>query len=551
MAGSGFVNIASHLDVMAAKVPNHPAVVLSNGRGTPVESRYEEISFAALAKLVDGFAHGLKSYGVNRGMRVVLMAQPSREFFAITFALFKLGAVPVFVDPGMGIKNLGECLAEAEPHAFLGIPKAHVARLLFGWAKKSLKLKLTTGGWFPGTKTAASLVPKSVEAFPCTETTSDETAAILFTSGSTGVPKGAVYTHGVFDSQVRLLKKLYDIQPGETDLATFPLFALFAPALGMTSVLPKMDFSRPASADPEEIIGCGVERRCTTMFGSPALLDRVGRFVEGKSATIPTMKRVITAGAPVRSEVIERFAKLLPPDCTIVTPYGATESLPVASITGREILTETRFQTDSGKGVCVGLPAPEMEVRVISISDDPIARWSESLRVPSRAVGEIVVKGPVVTRKYFKRRDLTEKAKIEDVDGSILHRMGDVGWIDERGRIWFCGRKAHRVQTADGLLFTDQVEPVFNRHPKVFRTALVGVASGSLTKPIMCVELEAAHRNADQRKVKEELQALGAEFPHTSGIKDFLFHPRFPVDVRHNAKIFREKLAVWTAERLR
>ena len=406
-------------------------------------------------------------------------------------------------------------------------------------------------GWFPGVKSVSSLAPKEHRAFPCAPTQPDETAAILFTSGSTGVPKGAVYTHGIFDSQVRLLKAMYRIEPGEIDLATFPLFALFAPALGMTSVIPKMDFTRPAAVDPEEIIGLAHDRQCTTMFGSPALLDRVGRFAEGKNISLPSLNRVITAGAPVSALILDRFSKLLRPEVEIVTPYGATESLPVASIGSREILTKTRNDTDSGAGVCVGRLAPEMEVRIIKISDAPIPNWSESLRADPDAVGEIVVKGPVVTREYVNRPDLTAMAKIVDADGAVMHRMGDVGWFDREGRLWFCGRKSHRVRTEDVVLFTDQCEPIFNRHPKVRRTAIVGVKSDGKVRPVLCVELEPEFADADQRTVIDELKALGAEFPHTSRIKEFLFHPRFPVDVRHNAKIFREKLAEWAAGKLR
>jgi acyl-CoA synthetase (AMP-forming)/AMP-acid ligase II len=544
------INIAAHLAAMAAAHPTHPSIVVSRGRNATASSRYRVTTFADLDELTDAIAHGLKSVGVDRGVRAVLMAPPSRDFFALTFALFKIGAVPVFVDPGMGVKNLGECLSEAEPAAFIGIPKAHLARVLLGWAKKTLTLRLRMDGWFPGVRSVDSLARPVSGPFPCTPTRPNETAAILFTSGSTGVPKGAVYTHGIFDAQVRLLKRMYDIRPGEVDLATFPLFALFAPALGMTSVVPRMDFTRPASVDPEEILGCVRERSCTTMFGSPAVLNRVGRYAEGKSVSLPTLNRVITAGAPVSALILDRFSKLLRPEVEIVTPYGATESLPVASIGSHEILNKTREDTDSGAGVCVGRPAPEMEIRIIKVTDDPIPRWSESLRADKGTVGEIVVRGPVVTREYFNRPDLTSLAKIEDADGAVLHRMGDVGWLDRDGRLWFCGRKTHRARTEAGVLFTDQVEPVFNRHPKVFRTALVAVSKNGSTVPVLCVELEREHQNANQQTVVEELKRLGAEFPHTANIQTFLFHPGFPVDIRHNAKIFREKLAVWAAPRL-
>jgi acyl-CoA synthetase (AMP-forming)/AMP-acid ligase II len=509
------------------------------------------MTFAELNRECDAIAHGLKGLGIDRGVRTVMMVPPNKDFFALVFALFKLGAVPVMVDPGMGIANLGKCLHDASPAAMIGIPKALFARWLLGWAKDTIKTCVSVGGRFPGATWLDRIKFRERGVFSTVSTKGDETAAILFTSGSTGVPKGAVYTHGNFDAQVRLLRSMYSIVPGEIDLPTFPLFALFAPALGMTSIIPKMDFSRPAKADPVEIIGAIQDRGCTTMFASPALLANVGRYGVEKNIKLPTLRRVITAGAPVPANTVEQFAKLLRDDAIIVTPYGATESLPVASIDHREILQETRHRTDNGEGVCVGRPAPEMEVRIMKIDDGPIDCWDESLVVPTGQVGEVVVKGPVVTHEYFHRPDQTKLAKVADpVSGGVRHRMGDVGWIDESGRLWFCGRKSHRVVLSDRTLFTDQCEPIFNQHPDVSRTALVGVPINNMMQAVLCVELIHPEHMSHRKRIVDELLQLGARQPHTAGITIFLFHPRFPVDVRHNAKIFREKLALWATRKL-
>ena len=132
------------------------------------------------------------------------------------------------------------------------------------------------------------------------ETSEDDIAAILFTSGSTGVPKGAVYTHGNFLAQVELLKETYGIEPGEIDLPTFPLFALFDPALGMSAVIPEMDPTRPANVDPEKILGAIQRYGVTNTFGSPALLHRVGSYGAAHGVKLPTLRRVISAGAPAQ-----------------------------------------------------------------------------------------------------------------------------------------------------------------------------------------------------------------------------------------------------------
>jgi acyl-CoA synthetase (AMP-forming)/AMP-acid ligase II len=248
---------------------------------------------------------------------------------------------------------------------------------------------------------------------------------------------------------------------------------------------------------------------------------------------------------------LKRFGQLLSPGIQIFTPYGATEALPVCSIGSDEILNETQSLTAAGGGVCVGRPVEGMNVRIIRISDEPISIWSEDLLLAVGQIGEIVVEGPVVSKEYFHRPQSTTLAKIIDSNtGRILHRMGDLGSIDDKGRAWFCGRKSQRVVTAEGTLFTIPCEVVFNQHPRVRRSALVGVARNGVIQPVLCVEVEKNPPPIDLERLKGELLALGAARPHTQKIQTVLFHPSFPVDIRHNAKIFREKLAQWAARKL-
>jgi len=406
--------------------------------------------------------------------------------------------------------------------------------------------------------------------------TPDETAAILFTSGSTGAPKGVVYTHEIFTAQVEHIRALYGIQPSEVDLPTFPLFALFGPALGMAAVIPEMDPTRPAQVDPVKLIEAIQRFGVTNMFGSPAVINRLGRHGEAHGVKLPTLRRAISAGAPVPAKALARFAAMLPPGAQVFTPYGATECLPVASIGSDEILGETRAQTELGKGVCVGKPVPGLTVKIIRITDEAIAAWSDDLELPRGEIGEIVVQAPHATRSYFNRPAATAQAKIPcsstfqcqderarshqdatlECRATFFHRMGDVGYLDEHGRIWFCGRKSHRVETKTGMMFTIPCEAIFNTHPAVFRSALVGTPAtdgdwkSPAREPVICIELEADARGRDEGKLREELLALGAKYPHTQAIRTLLFHPAFPVDIRHNAKIFREKLAVWAKEQL-
>ena len=547
-------NIAVHLAEMARLQPSRPAVICAHGRDAQGAVAYEQLSFAELEDASSCLAHALEGAGIRRGMRTALMVPPSLDFFTLTFALFKAGAVPVLIDPGIGVRNLGGCLAHALPEAFIGVAKAHAARVLLGWARGSVRINITVGSkWFWSGPTLDELRSgaRSGNPFPAVEPATDETAAILFTSGSTGTPKGAVYTHEIFGAQVAHIRRLYGIEPGEMDLATFPLFALFGPALGMTAVVPEMDASRPAKADPAIIIDAIHKFGVTNMFGSPALLNRVGRHGEARGIKLPSLRRAISAGAPVGSKVLERFAAMLPKGAQVFTPYGATECLPVASIGSDEILGETRHLTDKGAGVCVGRPVAGLDARIIRISDEAIAQWNNDLVLPTGEIGEIAVKSVHATRTYFNLPAATALAKIQDpASGGFYHRMGDVGYFDERGRLWFCGRKAHRVVTPRGTRFTIRCEGVFNASPRVARSALVGVRRKGTIEPVLCVELDPAARTLPEETIRAELRGLGAGNAETRDIATFLFHPAFPVDVRHNAKIFREKLALWASRQL-
>ncbi len=543
-------NIAAALPRLAAEAPERIAMRCPGRRGADGFARYDvTLSYAQLDRRSDAIAAGLAKHGLVRGQRAVVMVRPSPEFFLLMFALFKAGVVPVLVDPGIDKRALKQCLDEAQPQAFIGIPLAQAARVLLGWARGA-RLVVTAGRrWFWGGPTLAQVEADGAQAGPqLAATAADEVAAILFTSGSTGVPKGVVYRHRHFVAQVDLLREAFGIEAGGVDLPTFPPFALFDPALGLSSIIPDMDPTRPAQADPRRlhhaIAGFGVDQ----LFGSPALM----RVLADHGQPLPSLRRVTSAGAPVPADVVATMRGLLPDAAQFWTPYGATECLPVAVIEGRE-LEATRQATEHGAGTCVGRPVPPNEVRIIAITDAAIADWSQAQVLGAEAIGEITVAGPTATDEYFNRPQATALAKIAETlpDGStrIVHRMGDLGRFDAQGRLWFCGRKSHRVRTALGGLYTEQVEPVFNVHPDVRRTALVGVGEPGAQVPVLCVEMRAGLAKSEHPRVLAELRRLGQGFVHTARIERFLVHPGFPVDIRHNAKIGREQLAAWAAKR--
>ena len=545
------VNIAHRLKHTAARMPYKRAVVCPAGRDRRGRIAYTHLTFEQLDRESDNLARGLDRAGIVRGTKTVLMVKPGIDFFVLIFALFKVGAVPVVVDPGMGVQRMLRCLESTAPEAFIGIPAAHGVRVLFPRYFRSVHITVTAGRrLFWGGPTLESLGEGPWQSYSPAPTRRDETAAILFTTGSTGPAKGVIYTHGNFDAQIQQIQDHFAIGEDEIDLPTFPLFALFDPALGMTAVIPDMDPRKPAKADPEKIIGPIIHHGVTNMFASPALLDRVGRFGRKNDVRLPSLRRVVSAGAPVSPANIDRFAGMLADTAEVHTPYGATEAVPVASIGSREILSETRTLSEKGYGICVGRALAHTPIRIIRISEAPIAAWDDSLRANTGEIGEIIVRGDLVTRGYYELPRADALAKIEDSE-HFWHRMGDLGWQDRKGRIWFCGRKSHRVVTPAGDMYTIPCEAVFNNHPEVFRSALVGIGDPPHQEPVICIERQPGRAGPRNGDLEKELLAMAAQNPLTASIRTVLFHPAFPVDIRHNAKIFREKLAAWAAARVR
>lgn len=530
-------NVAHFLSVQAQSQPEAPAVRAPVGHEADGSIRYVERSFSDLEAEASATAHYFESRGITRGMRVLLMVKPGLDLIRVVFALFKMGAVPIVIDPGMGLSKFLRCVKHSRPEALVGIMPAIWVGRLFRPSFRGVNVKICVGRSFEADIASFS----KFGGFPVVESAADELAAILFTSGSTGPAKGVCYAHGMFLAQIEAIRGQYAIEPGEIDLPMLPVFALFNPALGMCTVVPDMNPSRPATVDPEQIVRAIDQNSVTNSFGSPALWTKIARYCEEHSITLPSIRRILMAGAPVPPALMKQMRSIIP-NGEIHTPYGATEALPVSSIAASEVLEDTASRTQSGEGTCVGSPLPGVSVRVIEPVDGEIESIDSVVDLEVKTIGELIVKGPSVTRHYDRLPSADAGSKIADGE-SHWHRMGDMGWIDQDGRIWFCGRKVERVLSSSGPMYTDCCEAIFNAHPDVFRSALIDIGGG---RPAIVVQPEAGRFPSGpklQEAFVDSLRKLGAGSELTSGIADFFFEANFPVDVRHNAKIHRLSLA--------
>ena len=540
-------NVARHLRIAATDRPEGLATKSPVSVSPTGEVRHETRTFRQLDQESDAAAAHLAHAGLAAGDRVLLAVRPGHDLIVGMFALLKLGAVPIAIDPGMGWSAFLDCVRRSRPTALVGVRAASLLSRLPLAAFRTLRTRVTVGG------SAWRQALASVSATPrlLATVSPDTLAAILFTSGSTGAPKGVCYTHGMFDAQIELVRSTYDIRPGETDMAMLPLFALFNPALGTTTVTPLLDPSKPLAADPAPLVAALIAEKVTCSFGSPAIWGKVADHCEARGLKLPDLRRLLIAGAPVSGELLAKL-RVIAPHCVTHTPYGATECLPVTTIVADELLGEARQRALRGHGTCVGRPVSGVEIRVISETDGAIATLTEATPCAIGEIGEIIVTGPSVTRTYDSLPEATRAAKIAD-GVRIWHRMGDLGSLDTEGRLSFFGRRVEKVRTADGDLPTESVEPAYRQHPQVFRCALIGLGVAPSQVPALVVEPRAGAFPADdsaRERFIAELRDVAQTCPLAERVKHIVFQRALPVDVRHNAKIHRLQLAKEWTQRL-
>ncbi|MDE1673950.1 fatty acid CoA ligase family protein [Nocardia gipuzkoensis] len=533
--------------------PNRVAVRYAHGVDPDGLPAYRHLTYRELDLWSKAIAGRLSAAGVGTGTRTIVLVLPSPELYAIMFALLELGAVPVVIDPGMGVRKMLRCLRAVDAEAFIGIPQAHALRVLFRRSFRTVRTAVTVGGrWFwRGESLRAWGRTPTVPVPPGSPATDDDLLLIAFTTGSTGPAKAVRMTYGNLAAMVDQVHMARGEITPEASLITLPLVGVLDLLLGSRCVLPPLIPSKVGATDPAHVVDAIRKFGVRTMFASPAVLIPLLEYLRTHPVTLPSLDSIYSGGAPVPDWCVAGLREVLHEDAEVVAGYGATEALPMSTIESRELLNGLVERAQHGEGTCVGRPAYQVQARIVAITDEPIPTMARAEELAgeletTRGIGELVVAGPNVSTGYYWPEQANAQGKIIDGD-RIWHRTGDLGWIDEQGRIWFCGRKSQRVITAQGPMFTVQVEQVFNNVAGVARTALVGIGPRGAQRPVLCVEVKPG---ADPDFVEPALRTRGAQFDLTKRIADFLVHPSFPVDIRHNAKIGRERLAVWAAERL-
>jgi olefin beta-lactone synthetase len=505
--------------------PDATAVVELGGRGG-------RISRGDLAARVGSVATALHLRGVRPGDRVAVLVPPGIDLSTVVYAVWRLGAVVVVADAGLGLRRLGAALRGAGPDHVVGIRKA---------------LALARATRVPGTRIGAE--PEQMHeliagaaahpAPPPWPEDPDADGAILFTSGATGPPKGVAYTRAQLGAQVALLRDTFALHPGERFVAAFAPFALYGPALGLTSAVPDMDVTAPHTLTASALAEAVAAVDATVVFASPAALRNV---VATADALTPSQRRVmaqprlvLSAGAPVPTSLLEQVRKVLPSAATH-TPYGMTEALPVATV------DPTTVQA-TDEGVCVGAPVPGVEVGIAPLSEDGTP--AETLVHTPGVLGEIVVRGPHVKERY-DRRWAAQQASARPPG---WHRTGDVGHLDTEGRLWVGGRWVHLLTTPEGPLAPYAVEHRVARLPGVADVAVVGVGPRGTQQVVVVV---VPQRRLGRRAAVLAGTDLAAAVREHAGVPvaAVLVRDWLPVDIRHASKVDRTALARWAEQQL-
>ena len=529
-------NLVAHLKKSATQNPEKYAVISTEGNFAPK-------TFKSLFDEVKKTAYFFKKKGIKKGDRILLIVKPGIDLINCCFGLLHRGAIPIIIDPGMGLKALSKCIKTSKPVAIVGIPLALSISYLFSKSFQSIKIRISVS---KANEYLRDRNETNFKDFDHVILQECDLAAIVFTSGSTGSPKGVRYLIKNFNTQILSLKNNFGLGPTDIDLVTLPVFSLFNPALSITSVISDINPRKPASADPKSIVSTIIDYKITTAFCSPIIGKKISSYCDKNSIVLPNVNRIMLAGASTHPSIVERLAKTIP-NGRVLLPYGATEALPV-SFSDHNQIKKIKDSILSGQGSSLGYPISKKSVMLVPITNSPLPNdWEETINPvkEQNCIGEICITGDIVTDGYDGMPGATRDARFHYNDHTY-HRMGDIGYWDGCNSLRFLGRKAELLITSAGMLETERCEPIINNYDEVEKCALIGIGMYKIKEPCIVIELVHNLKSYPSALISKIRNLLNRDFTEYK-INRVFIEKKIPVDSRHNAKIHRLSLAKkWT-----
>lgn len=533
---------------------HHPAVVELGAE----DGETREISWSLLNRRVDDIAAGLLGHGVRPGDRVSLLITPGADLTGVLYACFRIGAVAVVADAGLGMAGLTRAVIGSHPDWFIGIKKALVGARALGWPGRRLSVEQlpTVDRVALGVETSIAELARSGSmqrelgapldaAWPAP----DDDAAILFTSGSTGPAKGAVLTHRQLGAMFTAVGDTLQLAPERGLVAGFATFALLGPALGAPTVVPDMDITRPGELTAPALAAAIDALGEPAVFTAPAalrnIIDTADQLDADGRAAMARAASFFSAGAPIPAHLLRELRTLMP-NARALTPYGMTECLAVAAID-----LEGIEAAGEGAGVCVGRPVPRVEIAIAVM--DELGRTTGEITSDPGATGEILVRGPHVRDRYLMLWRTTHTSM--RFEG--WHATGDVGHLDADGRLWVEGRADHVLATSEGMFTPVQVEDAAESVPTVRRAGAAVVGPRGTQQVVVILETEDGYRpgragrpHPAEPSLQEAVRRAVRERSGAEVVAVFTTRA-LPTDIRHNSKIDRAALSRWSEQTLR
>jgi olefin beta-lactone synthetase len=526
-------NLAARFAERAGRHPDRIALISQHG------DRVERVTFGALARRVAALAAGLGGRGIRPGDSVLLFVPMSVDLYVAMLACLHAGATAVFVDAWADRARLDAAVAAARPRGFVGVPRAHLLRLMSREVRRiPLAFIAARGPW------SLARLERPEDARPPAEVTAEAPALVTFTTGSTGRPKAAARSHAFLWAQHLALEAHLGLVEADIDMPTLPVFVLGNLAAGRTSVLPDFDPRRPAEIDPERVHAQLLAERVTSTSGSPAFYERLARWCAARGARLP-LRRLFTGGAPVLPPLARLLADTVEGEAHVV--YGSTEVEPVASIEAREMLAAIAraAANETSAGLPVGMPDRSLALRVIRPCDGPImlgpAGWSEWDVAPGET-GEMIVSGAHVMRGYLDDPASDARNKIREGE-RVWHRTGDGARLGDRSMLWLMGRVSRRVQREGRTWWGLPAELRAIEQPDITHAAYLGLPDPVLgQRAVLCVETPSGSLSDAAR---EGLRAALGPIP----VDEIVVLAKIPRDPRHASKTDSEALLLLLASR--
>ncbi|ETR72486.1 MAG: peptide synthase [Candidatus Magnetoglobus multicellularis str. Araruama] len=545
-------NISGYIVELAQVSAYKQAIISLSGRDNNSKMAYTHLTFRQFNQRSSELARGLQQAGVIRGTKTALQMQPGIDWFSIVYALLKIGAVPILIQPSLGYARIAQCIKAVEPEVLISEPKYQVAPMIYSSSYQSIHLQISTHRrWFSKGICIRDLQKNDPTTIQIAEMRSHDPGIIIFsTSCESDKPKPTILSHGTLNAIVELMKSVMAITPDSTLFTTFPLFMILAPTLGIRNVIPVSHSLNACRMDPRLLVENIWDHGITHLLMSPTRLMMLAEFLREEGIFLPSIQRIGAWGEPYPAQELQRLHFYINEKTQIFPLYGMTEAPIVSTIGSHKIVAETQIKTERGFGICQGKVLDDLEMRIIEVNDRPIDNWSDDLLEKDGGIGELVIKGDAVSRQYSN--STKDDALYKIPDGKYMwHRTGDVGWLDSRSNFWFCGRKQDRIIISEEeTLYTIPCEAVFMQHERVYRCIIVGVGPVPFQTPVLIVELAPGDSGKYISTLTHELTHLAQAYPHTGNIKNILFRKRFPVHSLYHNKINRKQLTIWAAKKL-